>query len=149
MKKNAIRKLLENGSRKMKIIELFEKTSKKTAWVILYNSDKLILGKRAPSTRNPNLWNFFGGGIDEGESAEEAAVRELEEEIKFKASASDLKKVAQIGDASYFSLKIPGTSGTKTTDEVSKIKQFKLTDLPDNLHSKTENFFNRLENLLS
>ena len=141
----------------MKLNDLFEKMSKnvsskkttKTAWVILFTADKLILGKRSPTTRNPNQWNFFGGHIDEGESAEEAAVRELEEEIKFKASAGDLKKVAQIGDASYFSLKIPGTSGTKTTDEVSKIKQFKLTDLPDNLHSKTENFFNRLENLLS
>jgi 8-oxo-dGTP pyrophosphatase MutT (NUDIX family) len=137
----------------MKLADLFEKknkpnTSKMTAWVILYTEDKLILGKRAPTVNNPNLWNFFGGGIDEGESAKEAAVRELEEEVKYKASIGDLKKITQIGDATYFSLKLTGTSGIKTSDEISGIKGFKLTDLPNNLHSKTANFFNKLDSIL-
>ena len=135
----------------MKLSELFEtklleKKSGKTAWVILYTPDKLILGKRAPGVNNPNQWNFFGGHIDDGETAVDAAVRELEEEIKVKLNTSDLKQVAQIGDATYFAARVPAKVGT-TTDEVSMIKQFKLTELPQNLHSKTENFFHRLDHL--
>lgn len=133
----------------MKIRDLLEKKSSKTAWVILFTPEKLILGKRAPSTNNPNTWNFFGGHVDDGESASEAAARELGEEIKLKINASELKKVAEIGDATYFSLKMKSVANASTTDEISKIKSFKLTDLPDNLHSKTQNFFDKLENLLS
>jgi 8-oxo-dGTP pyrophosphatase MutT (NUDIX family) len=134
----------------MKLIDILEaKRSNKTAWVILFTPDKLILGKRAPNTNNPNLWNFFGGHIDDGETAAEAAVRELREEIGMKADPNELKAVAVIGDATYFSLKVQSTANAKTTDEVSKIKSFKLTDLPDNLHSKTENFFNHLDQLFA
>jgi 8-oxo-dGTP pyrophosphatase MutT (NUDIX family) len=131
----------------VKLSDLFEKKTTKTSWVILFTSNKLILGKRAPSVKNPNLWNFFGGHIDEGESAAEAAARELEEESKLKVDPSKMKKIAEIGDATYFSLKVESGSAS-TTPEVSKVKEFKLTDLPDNLHSKTENFFNQLETLL-
>ena len=134
----------------MKLVELKKpsKGTKQTAWVILFTNNKLILGKRAPSVRNPNLWNFFGGGVDEGESPQEAAARELFEEIKVRVNPSELKEISKIGDATYFAFKVNGLVG-KTTSEVSKIETFKLTDLPDNLHSKTENFFNQLETILS
>ena len=121
--------------------------TEKTAWVIMFTENKLILGKRAPSVRNPNLWNFFGGHVDAGETPEEAAVRELYEEVKVKANKSDLKLISTIGNATYFSYRVNGIQG-KTTSEVSKISLFKLTDLPNNLHSKTENFFNSLEKIL-
>lgn len=127
----------------MKLNDLFEKKNG-TAWVILYTPDKLILGKRAPGVNNPNQWNFFGGHIDDGESAAEAAARELKEEINVSVDPSHLNHVATIGDAVYFSCKVPGKVGS-LTNEVSAIKTFKITDLPDNLHSKTENFFNRIE----
>jgi len=39
-------------------------------------------------------WNGFGGKIDEGETPEEAAVRELEEESGLEAKKENLKKVA-------------------------------------------------------
>jgi 8-oxo-dGTP pyrophosphatase MutT (NUDIX family) len=131
----------------MKLEELFEKKTSKTAWVILFTLNKLILGKRSPSMKNSNQWNFFGGHVDEGESAVEAAVRELQEEAQLKINVSELKKIAEIGDATYFSLKVE-SGAASTTPEVSKVKEFKLTDLPDNLHSKTQNFFDKLENLL-
>lgn len=118
-----------------------------TAWVILYTQDKVILGKRSPSTKNPNQWNFFGGHIDKGESAKAAAVRELKEETGYDISESMLKEITTIGDATYFVARITDPQKVKTTDEVSKIKGFKLLDLPDNLHSKTQNFFDRLDSL--
>jgi len=126
-----------------------KKEPKSTVWVILFTPEKLILGKRSPSSNNPNQWNFFGGGIDEGEKPEDAAVREVEEEIKLKLSAGDLKKLATIGKATYYSAKVQGAGQASTTGEISKVKEFKLIDLPDNLHSKTQNFFDKLENLLT
>ena len=126
---------------------LAEKKTGNTAWVILYTPDKLILGKRAPGVNNPNQWNFFGGHIDDGESPAEAAARELSEEIKFTVKPQDLKEVATIGQATYFKYKVFGKVGS-VTDEVSSIKLFKLIELPDNLHSKTQSFFDKLDHLL-
>lgn len=127
----------------MKLQDLYEKKGG-TAWVILYTPDKLILGKRAPGINNSNQWNFFGGHIDANESAAEAAARELKEEINITVDAAHLKQVAVIGDATYFAYKVSGKVGN-TTDEVSAIRAFKLTELPDNMHSKTENFFSRID----
>jgi 8-oxo-dGTP diphosphatase len=119
----------------------------KTVWVILYTADKVILGKRAPSTKNPNQWNFFGGHVDQGETPSQAAVRELKEETGYKISESKLKLISTIGNATYFAANIGNPGDVKTSSEVSKVNGFKLTELPDNLHSKTENFFTRLEAL--
>jgi 8-oxo-dGTP pyrophosphatase MutT (NUDIX family) len=133
----------------MKLSELFEKKSKKTAWVILFTKDKIILGKRSPTSNNPNLWNFLGGSEDPGESSVQAAVRELKEEVGITANPSDLKQIAKIGEATYFTYKVGSASEASTSNEVSKIGQFKILDLPNNLHSKTQNFFDNLEGLLS
>lgn len=130
----------------MKLKELFEKKGP-SVWVILYTKDKVILGKRSPVVNNPNQWNFFGGGIDAGESAAQAAARELEEETGYKISPSQLKEIAKIGDASYFVARINDSENLDTSKETSKIKGFKLLDLPDNLHSKTQNFFDRLDKI--
>ena len=137
----------------MKVYELFEKASpnrtKNTAWVILHTGNKIILGKRSPITNNPNQWNFFGGHIDIGESAKEAAARELEEETGYKIDPSSLKQLAEIGTATYFSAKITDASKVLPSSEISAVKNYKLTDLPDNLHSKTQTFFSNLDELLS
>jgi 8-oxo-dGTP pyrophosphatase MutT (NUDIX family) len=137
----------------MKLTDLFEKKNdlrtKNTAWVILHTSNKIILGKRAPTTNNPNQWNFFGGHIDQGESAGAAAIRELHEETGFTLRETDLKEVSKIGSATYFSARVSNPGVVGTTDEISKVASYKLTDLPDNLHAKTENFFSSLDNLLA
>lgn len=132
----------------MKLSALFEKKSGLTAWVILYTPDKLLLGKRAPGVNNPNQWNFFGGHIDEHETAAEAAARELAEEINVSVNPSELREVAKIGNATYFAYKVFGKVGS-LTNEVSAIKMFKLTELPDNLHTKTEAFFTNLDAVLT
>ena len=121
--------------------------TKTTAWLILYTDTHLILGKRAPSTNNPNLWNFFGGHVDAGETPAEAAARECFEEIKFKVDPSSLIEIGNINDSHYFIYKVSSMVG-KPTNEISKLKMFKITDLPNNLHNKTQTFFDRLDLLL-
>lgn len=54
------------------------------AGVILFNRKGellLLLRDDIPSIGHPNHWNLVGGGIEDGESPEQAAIREAEEEI--------------------------------------------------------------------
>lgn len=126
---------------------LFE-DNKRTVWGILYTPTKVLLGKRAPSTNNPNQWNFFGGGIDAGESEIQALVREIQEEIGVDTSSLSFKKITQIGDASYYAAQVNGVPPYKKTKETSKVAPFSLLDLPNNLHRKTARFFNKLDSIL-
>lgn len=63
-------------------------------WLVIENvvNDKPFcrVGLRGPSCNNPGLWNFFGGNVDEGETYEDAIVRELYEETGMIVQASDL-----------------------------------------------------------
>src|SRR6266849_7078471 len=63
--------------------------------LILYNNDSKILlqhrTKDAPTF--PDYWAFFGGGIEEGESAEQAVKREGLEELGYAVTAATLLTV--------------------------------------------------------
>lgn len=59
--------------------------------IILVNSNgEILLLKRSDKLSRPHGWDFPGGGVDAGESLEEAAARELLEETKLKASSFTL-----------------------------------------------------------
>jgi len=48
---------------------------------IFVNDGMLLIAKRKPTARLPNLWEFPGGKVDPGESPEEALCREIREEL--------------------------------------------------------------------
>jgi mutator protein MutT len=49
---------------------------------LLYCQDRLLLGKRsARRTAYPGVWDLPGGHVEAGETAEQALVRELREEL--------------------------------------------------------------------
>jgi 8-oxo-dGTP diphosphatase len=59
---------------------------KKRIWVaagVIYNSDqsKIFITKRADHLHKGGFWEFPGGKVEQGESAEQALIRELEEEV--------------------------------------------------------------------
>ncbi len=63
------------------------------AIVVLYTEDKrILLQKRHSISKWGEEWSFWGGGIDEGETKEQAARRELNEELDF-----DVPKLEYIG----------------------------------------------------
>jgi len=55
------------------------------AIIILYDNKKRILlqHRKEDAERLPVYWGFFGGGIDEGETPEEAVRRETKEELNY------------------------------------------------------------------
>lgn len=59
--------------------------TRKTSQIILFTKEgKILLQHRAADAkRNPNNWGSFGGGIEEGETPEQAARREAFEEIEY------------------------------------------------------------------
>jgi 8-oxo-dGTP diphosphatase len=55
----------------------------------------LLLQRASDDDSNPGLWEFPGGGVDPGETGEQAAARELREEVGLDVTADDLSHWAR------------------------------------------------------
>lgn len=71
------------------------KKFKRSAGVILKNGDEVLLCKRSPKETLPNIWSTSGGGIEDGESPGQAAIREFYEETNIELG-TDLELVGII-----------------------------------------------------
>jgi len=60
--------------------KMSEKTKKIMTLVIIHDHPRVLLGKKKRGF-GVGRWNGFGGKVNEGESIEKAAVRELKEEV--------------------------------------------------------------------
>ena len=58
--------------------------------VVCSSTHRVLLARRAPTTRNSGQWNFFGGGLDPGERPRKTALRELKEEAGIDATHQEL-----------------------------------------------------------
>ena len=60
---------------------------RKVALIIFYDENKrILLQYRLGISKRGEEWGFFGGGIEEGETPEQAVIRETEEELRYKLS---------------------------------------------------------------
>jgi 8-oxo-dGTP diphosphatase len=69
--------------------------TRRNAVIIFYDESKrILLQDRKGISKRGEEWAFFGGGIENGETPEEALVREIEEELDYKLDEySFLKEV--------------------------------------------------------
>ena len=61
---------------------------------VIINKNKVLLAKRKEGYLN-DMWEFPGGKIEEGETAQAAAVREINEELNLKIEAGNLLLVLE------------------------------------------------------
>lgn len=66
--------------------------SKQTAIILIDEENKILLQHRdnISTIWNPNAWGTFGGGVKEGETFEEAIIRETREELDYVLTSFDL-----------------------------------------------------------
>lgn len=100
--------------------------------------DKVLLNRRADA--DSEIWEFIGGGLEAGETPQEAIQREILEEVGY--SLSQRRDGLQfIGDLSFedhriiakvhfFTAKFPGTEHFSDSDEtfVSDLELFSIKD---------------------
>ncbi len=99
--------------------------------IILIEENKLALIERQRA--GSHYFAFPGGGIDQGESPQQAAIREAEEELGIRVEIKH--KVADVlfnGNTQYYFLveKISGEFGTGTGDEYGEYNPIHGTYLP-------------------
>jgi 8-oxo-dGTP pyrophosphatase MutT (NUDIX family) len=105
---------------------------RKRAGIILIHEGKLALMERHRQGRH--YFAFPGGGVDEGETDEQAAIREAEEELGIKVEI--VQKAATIlregrRDQVYFLVRwVDGKYGTGTGEEFDEVDEFNGTYNP-------------------
>ena len=77
------------------------------AWVLVFSKDMkhVMMAKRSHLANNPNLWNFWGGGVDLGEKPSQGASRELYEESGLHVKPKDLTLIQKVGDRFYYGIR--------------------------------------------
>lgn len=70
------------------------KPMKNASVVIPTHRHRFLIMRRSGSDPHfPLTWDFPGGGLEEGEDAQDGAIRELSEEAAIKASKDELEKI--------------------------------------------------------
>jgi 8-oxo-dGTP diphosphatase len=72
--------------------------------VVCPSTQRVLLARRAQTTRNAGQWNFFGGGLDDGERPTKAAIRELKEEAGIDAVKADLIALGEAATATKLNI---------------------------------------------
>ena len=90
--------------------------------VLISPKEKVLLGLRDSHVKHPNMWGFWGGYMEKGETPEMAIVREVKEEIDY-----DLEAHTQIEERME-----DGEKRVWFIGEISKgIKKLKLSEGQD------------------
>ena len=102
------------------------------AGIILIHEGKLALMERHRQGRH--YYAFPGGGVDEGETDEQAAIREAEEElgirVKIIQKAAEIKRAGRRNQVYFLVDWVDGEFGTGTGEEYGEVDPFHGTYNP-------------------
>ena len=134
---------------------------------IMNKKGEILLQKRTPNKRrNPNKWAKTGGQVDSGESAEEAIIREVKEELGIDISKKQIQfidiyikddKNRRFSYNFIFIVDYKIEDYTLQEDEVSEVKYFTIEEIEKARKNNDVNYtfsnwidedFNREINLL-
>ena len=136
------------------------KKFRRSAGVIIKHGDEVLLCKRSPDETLPNIWSIPGGGIENGESPGQAAIREVHEETNIELT-TDLDLVGMIDTKNEDGTKtgmmfvfLQETKDRKNADlekashgkEHSTCKYFKSEDIPK--QKKTKELYDIIKKIL-
>jgi len=122
----------------LRVVVMSDKTGKgyrhNVGAVIVNGQDRLLIAARRDY---PDSWQFPQGGVDKGESEEQAIIREVGEELG--TSKFEIIKKSQTKHTYTFA-KGTGFSGYKGQEQVYFLLRFTGTDSEINLHTKHQEF---------
>lgn len=106
------------------------------AFAMIFNDKQEVLLCRRP---DDGLWNLPGGGVEDGESPIEAAIREVKEEVNLDIDDLKLQGIYTKPKENdiVFSF-IPGkvSGDLKLSDEADKIEYFSFENIPEKFSQK-------------
>jgi len=119
---------------------------------IFLKDNKTLLIKRKNSSTYNNLWSNPGGGIEPGETVEQAVIRELEEEvgvtvkiIKHIHNYEEIENNKVTIISSGFLVEIEkGELEIKEPHKIDDMKWFPINELPKNLAPYTKKYIELL-----
>lgn len=144
---------MTNDSYNFSLFKLAKKpASAAGAVIIATDTGRILLQQRANYVSEGGTWNLIGGGIDPGESAEEAVFREIEEEAGHKLSGKlHLLHTYKDGNFRYYSfvLTVPAEFEPRANREAQDYRWITLDNLPSPLHYGFSEILPKLRRQLS
>ncbi|MDJ1497632.1 (deoxy)nucleoside triphosphate pyrophosphohydrolase [Cytophagaceae bacterium DM2B3-1] len=102
---------------------------------IIWKNDKILIARRSKNKHLPYKWEFPGGKIESGESAEKALERELKEELGIHTKTNDFfsnnihqYEAITINLYAYNSIYLSGDITLIDHDQVEWVSTSKLLD---------------------
>lgn len=126
---------------------------------VINNKKQILLQKRSANKRfNPNKWGLCAGHVDSKESLENAALRELQEEIGIDISIKELKSLAEreftIGNSNshityfyYIKSNLNENDFIIQTEELSEVKWFDIDNVIEMIKQKDQSTVFKKERL--